>query len=183
MKTLIFNGSGRKNGDTENLIQELVQNLDGEYKIVNTFDGSIKACVDCRYCCTHPKCCVQDGWEEVASYLQECDNLVIASPIYFGELTGPVMSVLSRMQMFWAAKLFRKEALPIKPKRGGIILVGGGNGSAAAAIKTASLLLRQMNAKEIGELVSCFTTDVCRAADDPAAVEQVKKLTNFFNRM
>ena len=35
MKTLIFNGSARKDGDTQNLIDELTAQLKGEYKIVN----------------------------------------------------------------------------------------------------------------------------------------------------
>ena len=35
MKTLILNGSPRKNGDTAFLIQKLIEQLHGEYKIVN----------------------------------------------------------------------------------------------------------------------------------------------------
>lgn len=34
MKTLIFNGSARKNGDTQSLIEELVRQLEGETLIV-----------------------------------------------------------------------------------------------------------------------------------------------------
>ena len=35
MKTLIWNGSPRKNGDTVSLLEQTVNKLDGEYKIVN----------------------------------------------------------------------------------------------------------------------------------------------------
>lgn len=47
MKTLIFNGSPRKNGDTVGLINEFIKELDGEYKIVNAYYCDIKPCIDC----------------------------------------------------------------------------------------------------------------------------------------
>lgn len=37
MKTLIWNGSPRKNGDTVSLLEQTVNKLDGEYKIVNAY--------------------------------------------------------------------------------------------------------------------------------------------------
>mgnify|MGYP000274789649 FL=1 len=162
MKTLIINGSARKNGDTHSMIQELIKQLEGEYFILQAHSCNIHACVDCRYCWEHPQCCVQDGWQELDAYLRECDNVVIASPIYFCEITGPVLSVLSRLQVYWAAKTFRSEKLLTKPKRGGMILLGGGKGTATAPMNTAAVLLKQMNVKEIFDPVCCFTTDVCR---------------------
>ena len=43
MKTLILNGSPRKNGDTVSLINKLTEQLDGEYKIVNAYYSDISA--------------------------------------------------------------------------------------------------------------------------------------------
>lgn len=37
MKTLIFNGSPRKNGDTKSLINHMTESLNGEYKIVDAY--------------------------------------------------------------------------------------------------------------------------------------------------
>ena len=34
MRTLIFNGSARKNGDTQSLIEELTRQLEGEVRII-----------------------------------------------------------------------------------------------------------------------------------------------------
>lgn len=50
MKTLILNGSPRENGDTVSLINKVIGNLNGEYKIINAYDCDINPCVDCRYC-------------------------------------------------------------------------------------------------------------------------------------
>lgn len=182
MKTLIINGSARKNGDTHSMIQELIKQLEGEYFILQAHSCNIHACVDCRYCWEHPQCCVQDGWQELDAYLRECDNVVIASPIYFCEITGPVLSVLSRLQVYWAAKTFRSEKLLTKPKRGGMILLGGGKGTATAPMNTAAVLLKQMNVKEIFDPVCCFTTDVCRAVDDERTMKDLSGFAEFLNR-
>lgn len=83
MKTLIFNGSPRKNGDTMTLVNEFIKYLDGEYKIIDAYDSNIKPCIDCRYCWENKGCCQNDEMQKVYDYIQECDNILIASPIYF----------------------------------------------------------------------------------------------------
>lgn len=65
------------------MIDALTAQLEGEYKVVNAHSCNVRACVDCRYCWEHPACSIQDGWQEIDSYLRECDNVVIASPVYF----------------------------------------------------------------------------------------------------
>ena len=182
MKTLIFNGSARKNGDTYALINELTRQLEGEYRVVDAHTCGIHACCDCRYCWEHEGCCVKDGWDEIDVYLRECDNVVIASPVYFCEITGPVLSVLSRLQMYWASRNYRHQRLLQKPKRGGMLLVGGGKGTATSPMNTAAVLLRQMNAKEIFDPVCCFITDTCHAMESEETVKEVKQLADFLNR-
>lgn len=49
MKTLIINGSPKKDGDTAVLINELVRNLKGEVVILTCYD-EISPCNDCRFC-------------------------------------------------------------------------------------------------------------------------------------
>jgi len=88
MKTLILNGSSRINGDTANLIDKLVSVLHGEYKIIDAYRCNVAACMDCRYCWENRGCAIQDEMQDIYKYIEECDNIVIASPIYFSELTG-----------------------------------------------------------------------------------------------
>lgn len=182
MRMLIFNGSARKNGDTQSLIEELTRQLEGEVRIVNAHDCNVRACIDCRRCWEKPECSIQDDWQQIDPYLRSCDNVVIASPVYFCEITGPVLSTLSRLQLYWAARNFRHEKLIDTPKRGGMILVGGGQGTATAPMNTAAVLLRQMNAREIFDPVCCFCTDRCRAIEDERVVQQVGELAAFLNR-
>lgn len=97
MKTLIFNGSPRKNGGTATLIKELKSCLPGEVFIVESYRADISPCVDCRYCWTNEKCAIDDEMQNVYRHIDEADNIIIASPIYFGELTGSLLNLMSRL--------------------------------------------------------------------------------------
>lgn len=101
MKTLIFNGSPKKNGDTEVLVNELAKKLIGEVKIISCFNN-ISPCVDCRFCWSNTGCSINDEMQEVYSYLDDCDNVVLASPIWFSSLSGPLLNLTSRMQTKFA---------------------------------------------------------------------------------
>lgn len=91
MKTLILNGSPRKNGDTVSLIHIFLEGLEGEYKIVNAYEDGIGPCIDCRFCWENDGCSIQDGMQEVYEYIQVCDNILIVSPIYFSEIPCPAL--------------------------------------------------------------------------------------------
>ncbi len=181
MKTLIFNGSPRKNGDTKSLINEMLKELEGEYKVVDAYYSNIKPCNDCRWCWKHAGCSQKDEMQEVYRYIQDCDNILIASPIYFAELTGELLSVGSRLQTYFCQEAFRREIPIEKTKRGAVILVGGGDGAIEKPYNTARVLLRHMNAKDILPVVYSFDTNNNPAKNDEAALQGARKIARFFN--
>lgn len=180
MKTLIFNGSPRVNGDTESLIHIVTQNLKGEYKQVDAYRCNISPCIDCRYCRENSGCAVSDEMQEVYEYLLECDNILIASPIYFSELTGKLLDVGSRLQTYFSARHFRKEESKLKPKKGAVILVGGGDGKISRPYETACIFLHHMNCHEVREAVFSHNTDEVPAVRDERAVRGAKEIARFF---
>lgn len=181
MKTLIFNGSPRKNGDTVSLINIILEDLKGEYSLVNAYDCNISPCIDCRYCRENPGCAVNDGMQEVYEYIRDCDNIIIASPVHFSELTGKLLCVGSRLQAFDCAECFRNEKPFIRPKKGGIVLAGGGAGKPDRAVQTARILLHSMNCVRIYESVCSLNTDRIPAADDINVAGQLHGLAAFLN--
>lgn len=180
VKTLIFNGSPRVNGDTESLIHIVTQNLKGEYKQVDAYRCNISPCIDCRYCRENSGCAVSDEMQEVYEYLLECDNILIASPIYFSELTGKLLDVGSRLQTYFSARHFRKEESKLKPKKGAVILVGGGDGKISRPYETACILLHHMNCHEVYEAVFSHNTDEVPAVRDERAVRGAEEIARFF---
>jgi len=183
MKTLIFNGSPRKNGDTMEMIKKLTENLHGEIKIVNAYNSEISPCIDCRYCWKRNGCAIKDGMQEIYDYIQDCDNVVIASPIYFAELSGMLLALGSRLQTYVSAKYMRKETPIAKPKKGAVILAGGGSGGAERAYETAKELLKLMNCTEIHELVASRKTDHVPASEDDEAMAGVERIRDFFENI
>lgn len=182
MKTLILNGSPRINGDTAALLAEMKKHLAGEIIEVSAYHGGISPCVDCRHCWRYDGCAIKDGMQPVYEAIQDSDNLVIASPVYYSQLTGPLLSLVSRFQCYYAARRFRGVRPAIRRKHGVLVLVGGGDGSPKPAEDAADILFRQLNAQCVGTVLS-LKTDETPAGQDKAAVGQARELAIFLTTL
>lgn len=111
MKTLILNGSPRILGDTTSLIEKVTEKIVGEYRIVDAYRCNISPCIDCRFCWEKQGCAINDEMQEIYVYIQDCDNILIASPIYFSELTGKLLDVGSQIQTYWWPKILERKNL------------------------------------------------------------------------
>lgn len=186
MKTLIINGSPKRNGDTAVLINELVKSLIGEVKILTCYD-EISPCNDCRFCWENPGCCIDDEMQKVYPYLQECDNVILASPIWFSSLSGPLLNISSRIQTLFAGTYFRREEKKCKEKNGVLILVGAEKGTEVTPTANALTIMKFMNARRpcIATIYSLDTNNV-PAELDAVAIKNVKeaalKLNNLYNK-
>ena len=171
MKTLIINGSPRKNGDTQALMDAFVSGLDGEYRIVSREDG-VSPCIDCRYCFSHDGCAVRDAMQDIYAYLADCDAVVLASPVWFSSLSGPALDIGSRLQTYFARKFFRHLPSPLTKKRGVILLAGAQPGTEVGPIANAKTILGLANiAKDDMTVICSMNTDRCPAAEDRAALD------------
>lgn len=180
-KTLILNGSPRVKGDTVSLIDIITKNLDGEYKIVNAYRCSIAPCIDCRYCYEKEGCAIVDGMQEIYDYIQDCDNVIIASPIYFSELTGKLLDVASRLQTYFCARHFRNENPVPKSKKGAVLLVGGGDGNMDKAYDTACCVLKHINCNDVHKLIYSNCTNTRPAAEDREVYNDILSVAEFLN--
>ena len=180
MKTLIINGSPRKRGNTVALIEELKKHLDGEVVEISAFYSGIAPCVDCRGCWTTAKCVVRDGMDAI--YADDFDNVVVASPVYYGTLPGQVLSLMSRLQPWHAAIFFIKEPLVQRPKKSAAILTAGGKGNQERAYHHLRALFRMLNARGFEERVACSpNTDTVPASEDEHAKQQVRAIAAWLN--
>jgi len=181
MKTLILNGSPKKNGDTTALIDELSRHLKGEIKVISSVFDRISPCVDCRYCWSHPGCAIADDMPY--DYLEACDNIVIASPVWFSELSGPLLYLASRIQTYCAAKYFRKEPIRIEHKNGLLLLVGAEPGTEEKAIATAQTIFKHMNALSCVPSVFSMNTNNVPAMKDAAALAEIRNAAARLNQL
>jgi multimeric flavodoxin WrbA len=185
MKTLIINGSPRKNGDTMTLVNEMMKFLDGEVRIVHTYYEQISPCVDCRYCWDNDGCSINDGMQEYYQILDEVDNVVLASPIYLSELTSEMLRFASRFQRYFAARCLKKgNEFKLKKKNGALIIAAGGDSRnlEGRAIDTANIIFRHINTQSVGVVSTLYTNDI-PADKDKEALENVRELALKLNKL
>lgn len=175
MKTLIFNGSPRKDGNSSFCSNYIAKNIKGEIKIIQAYTENISACTDCRFCFQTKKCKINDNMQTLYKEIINADNIIIISPLYFSTLTGELLSLFSRTQLFYNAKINLKE------KRGAVVLLGGGTSkNIEPAYTTGRIVLRQLNCKTI-EYASYVNTDNIFVSKSKIFLNDLQHLCKLFN--
>lgn len=100
MKVLLINGSPRTHGNTALALAEMVKvfNKNGiETDLIQVGNKAIRGCAACGYCFEHGKCAFDDIVNEVAKKFEECDGLIVGSPVYYASANGTLISFLDRL--------------------------------------------------------------------------------------
>ncbi len=127
MKTLVFYGSARKNGHTKKMLDYLLEQLGDspeEVTVIDAYRSGIGPCIDCRYCWKKRGCSVKDPMQEVYPLIDEADRIILAAPMYFFSIPGPLKSVVDRCQVYWASRV-RGDRPEEYQKIGAALFVGG----------------------------------------------------------
>jgi len=172
MKLIVFNGSPHKKGETMTLVNELIQHVEVETEVINVFDHlDIKPCVDCGYCVKHPGCAIKDGFNEIMEQIEQADAFIIATPMWFGTISGPMMAFFSRLQTISTGLIFRKDIQHTWEKIGIFMMTTGAkwHSMAKSVETTAEFLFSHLDA---GILDFIYATDTDRFPT--AENEQVK---------
>ena len=124
MKVLMINGSPRVNGNTSIALAEMQKVFDKngiETEIVQIGNKEIRGCMACGYCFKNDKCAIDDIVnQELAAKFEECDGLVVASPVFYASANGTLVSLLDRL--FYSTrfnKTMKVGASVVVARRGG----------------------------------------------------------------
>ncbi len=130
MKVLAFRGSPRRNGNTDLLLDRVlegVRTVTENIRVIRLADLDIGPCQNCGGCDKTGRCIVGDEMENVYRDVEEADRIVIASPIFFAGLSAQTKTMIDRCQAFWCRKY--KLGIPIAAgphgRRGLLLLIGG----------------------------------------------------------
>lgn len=101
-KIVILNGSPRKNGNTANLIKAFTEDAQSAGHSVTEFflDGmTIHGCKGCFGGNSNKVCpCVQkDDMARIYPAVKECDVIVLASPLYYWNMSGQLRTAVDRL--------------------------------------------------------------------------------------
>jgi multimeric flavodoxin WrbA len=123
MKVLALNGSARKNGNSATMLKHAIKGAKeagAAVKLINLYDLNYKGCTGCESCKllggkSFGRCAKRDELTPVLTEAIAADVLLMASPIYFNDVTGILRSFLER---FWfPAITYTKERTLLYPKR------------------------------------------------------------------
>ena len=124
MKVLMINGSPRINGNTETALKEMEKIFaeDGiEVEIVQIGGKAVRGCVACGTCSVKGSCVFDDIVNELAPKFEECDGLVVASPVYYASANATLIACLDRL--FFSTgfdKTMKVGASVVAARRGGL---------------------------------------------------------------
>ena len=101
MKVLFINGSPRVNGNTSVALAEMekvFQKNGIETEVFQIGAQEIKGCKACGYCLKNGKCVIDDVVSgELAKKFEECDGLVVGSPVFYASANGSLIALLDRL--------------------------------------------------------------------------------------
>ena len=123
MKILMINGSPKDNGNTARALAEMCGVFEREGVEIEYFHVGKKAisgCMGCAGCYKIKKCVMDDEVNELARLLEECDGVVVGSPVYYAAPNGTLIALLDRL--FYSTKFDKRMkvgAAVVVARRGG----------------------------------------------------------------
>ncbi|HRU04500.1 MAG TPA: flavodoxin family protein [Candidatus Brocadiia bacterium] len=125
-----FNGSPRRGGNTELLLQAALRGAGQAGATAQVFrlnDLSIRPCQNCGACEKTGRCVLpEDGMKAIYEALDQADFFVAATPIYFATISAQMKLMMDRCQPLWARKYLLKQPHPRAASRKGLALGVGG---------------------------------------------------------
>jgi putative NADPH-quinone reductase len=158
VKIIAFNGSPRKGGNTQLLLDETMRGAreqGADITLYNLSAMNLKPCQNCGGCDNTAQCVIKDDMQPIIERIRTADRIILASPIFFFSVSAQSKILIDRGQVFWAEKYVHKKPVTPGPfgRKGLLILVGGmkrdaKNRGFECAEATARAFFRTVNVQE-----------------------------------
>ncbi len=120
MKVLILNGSPRRNGKVSQILHTMekrIQDDGNETEFVDVNMLNFKCCIGCMKCRESGKCILpQDDAHHIGEALQNCDAVIVGSPVYWGNINGKLKCLFDRQVAIMMGE--NKMGIPIPLLKG-----------------------------------------------------------------
>jgi len=156
------------------LVHEFMTHLkESETEIAFVSDFlSMRPCTDCGWCRNASFCMQDDAFNEVQQKIEAADCIVLAAPMWFGTISGTLLSCLSRLKALESQ--YRYQGRTHQYDKAGVLLLTTGaawQGMGITAENTAESLFRIMDALMV-DFVQANATDRIPAAQNLAALQR-----------
>jgi multimeric flavodoxin WrbA len=168
-------GSGRKEGNTGALVEEVLKGAESKTELVWLIDLNIGYCTGCMRCTLEGGCWQKDGMTDLYKKLIDCDGMVLGSPCYYGDVSGLVKSMMDRSIALGYMGIGKESATPMhgrKPladKPAALVSAVAGHG-VERALETMESFVTFGEMKLVGKLGAV------------AGMQDVRELKNFIDK-
>lgn len=129
MKITVINGSPRMKGNSHAIVNAFCDTAKEQGAEIKAFEMSrlknVRGCQGCMACKSKTDTCViHDDLTEIYDHIQSSDIVIIASPVYFADLSSQIKPFIDRLYQFFPANFhdaFDFETLCYNGKRVGRI--------------------------------------------------------------
>jgi multimeric flavodoxin WrbA len=128
MKTLILDGGPRRKGVSSDLtatVAGVLEQRGNEVVTERIYALDVKPCVGCLKCRPDKPCALpEDDAHRIAGLIDESDMLVLASPTFWGNISGPMKTLVDRLVPVFEHIDPEVGRIPVKMQKGkdGIII-------------------------------------------------------------
>lgn len=126
MLILGLQGSPRKKGNSQFLLSAFLQAAEERGAVTRQIrvpERHIEPCKEYVVCEARGICPIHDDMEsEIYGLLRQAEVVVLASPIFFYNMTAQLKALVDRCQVFWSRKYRLKLSDPLKATRRGVLL-------------------------------------------------------------
>lgn len=112
MRIVGIYGSPRSGGNTDKMLDAFLEGARESDAIVNSIyvrKLQMQGCIGCGGCDETGQCVVKDDMQEVYPLLEEAQGIVLASPVYFYNLTGQAKLLIDRAQALFMKKTLHES--------------------------------------------------------------------------
>lgn len=128
-----FNGSPRKYGNTFKMLKVALLAAEREgarTRLINLYDCDIRPCLGCltdeQTSCRYP-CVIDDDMKWIYDEILKADGIIIATPVYWYNVSGPVKNFIDRLTAFENMICLGDKSW-VEGKVAGVIAVGNDSG-------------------------------------------------------
>lgn len=100
MDIVALMGSPRKNSNTDILLDNMIKGAQEAGHNVSKYcvgDLNVEACKACGSCMAGNDCLLNDDGLTITHEIAEADRLIVATPIYYGHMTGSLKILIDRL--------------------------------------------------------------------------------------
>ncbi len=193
-KILAINGSYRKDGVTDQILNAFVQSATSagaEIEVIHLRDQPIEFCTNCRACTQqsgeHPgECVLNDGMSKLVNKIEQADAYILASPTNFYSVTAIFKRFMERLIVYaywpWGTMAPKYRKAQTAKKKAIIVSSCAAPGFLGRVMYGTHRQLK-IAAQSIGaETVGTIFTGLISKEQSPKITEQIQNTINSLTR-